>query len=159
MRRRQFISQGIISAGILMATPAFVQPVRRSVRGAVVIGVNKAGELPALSAAALGAKSVAAWLAAEGFETKLFTDERGQVRANQLFEAIAEFVDRGTLDQLVVYFSGHGFLNAFNEYWMLSNAPQNPNEAVSLTESVVLARESAISKRGIHFGCVPVNAR
>ena len=144
MRRRDFISGGIIAATSLISSPALVQPAPRSPKGAVIIGVNKAGQLPTLSAAVSGANAVAAWLQSEGFEVKLFSDERAPVRAAALFDAISEFVDRGTLEQLVVYFSGHGFLNGFNEYWMLSNAPQNPNEAVSLTESVYLARESAI---------------
>ncbi|UWU83191.1 caspase family protein [Bradyrhizobium yuanmingense] len=100
--------------------------------------------MPVLSAAASGAKAVSSWLSSEGFETKLYTDESGPVIAATIFDAISEFVGRGTLDQMIVYFSGHGFLNSFNEYWMLSQAPHNPNEAVSLTESFVLARESAI---------------
>jgi hypothetical protein len=53
-------------------------------------------------------------------------------------------VSRGNLEQFVVYFAGHGFVNSYSEHWMLSQAPDNPNEAVSLVESVALARQSAI---------------
>ena len=79
-------------------------------------------------------------LRSEGFEVKLLVDSSGPVRASDVFDAISELVGRGTLDQLVIYFSGHGFLNAFSEVWMLSNAPQNPNEAISLAECIILAR-------------------
>src|SRR5262249_45962568 len=48
-------------------------------------------------------------------------------------------------DQLLIYFSGHGFLNGYTEYWLLSGAPSDVNEAISLGESVELARESGIS--------------
>ena len=143
MRRRDLLAGGVALAGTLAARSVLAQT-QAPVRAAVVIGVNKAGTLPVLSAAASGARTIADWLNNEGFEVRLFADDTGPVRASDLFDAISGLVDRGTLDQLVVYFSGHGYLNAFSEYWMLSNAPQNPNEAVSLVESVVLAKESEI---------------
>jgi hypothetical protein len=142
MRRRDLIAMTAAMAGTAIARPLVAQP--SLVRAAVVIGVNKAGNLPVLNAAASGAKQVGDWLDKEGFSVKRFTDDQGPVKASDLFDAISALVDKGTLDQLVVYFSGHGFLNAYTEYWMLSNAPQNPNEAVSVTESVTLAKESAI---------------
>ncbi|TWA91076.1 caspase family protein [Bradyrhizobium stylosanthis] len=141
MRRRDFLIGGAAATSWLLSSGALAN---RGKCAAVVIGVNKAGNLPKLSAAVSGARSVADWLKGAGFEVKLFVDESSPVKAAALFEAIDELVQRGTLDQLVVYFSGHGFLNAYAEYWMLSNAPQNPNEAVSLTESVVLAKETGI---------------
>ena len=131
-------------AGTFASRTVLGQPPRPKVRAAVVIGVDKAGNLPVLRGAASGAQMVASWLAAEGFEVTLFVDDGKPVRADQIFEAVAELVGRGTLEQLVVYFSGHGFLNGYSEHWMLSRAPDNPNEAVSLVESVVLAKESAI---------------
>jgi Caspase domain len=67
------------------------------------------------------------------------------VLASDVFDAISEFVRRGTLDQLVVYFSGHGFLSSpSTEFWLLSNAPDNPNEAVSLIESAIRAKTCGI---------------
>jgi hypothetical protein len=144
VRRRDLFALAGTLVGTLAARSILAQPRLANARAAVVIGVNKAGGLPTLSAAASGARTVANWLRSEGFEVKLFVDDKGPVKANHLFEAIAELVDRGTLDQLIVYFSGHGFLNAYSEYWLLSGAPQNPNEAVSLNESVILAKETAI---------------
>ena len=43
-------------------------------RGAVVVGVNKTGGLPPLTASAAGAKAFGEWLEAEGFEVKVITD-------------------------------------------------------------------------------------
>jgi len=141
MRRRDFIAGGLAFSGSLMMRRAAAQ---QPVRGAVVIGVDKAGNLPKLNGATAGAQAVTEWLRSEGFEVKLFVDSNGPVKADDLFDAVSEFVGRGTLDQLVLYFSGHGFLNASNEVWMLSGAPLNPNQAIVLNECVLRARESAI---------------
>jgi Caspase domain len=142
MRRRDFLILGASLAGTLAARPGFTQP--NLVRAAVVIGVDKAGNLPALSAAASGARTVAGWLASEGFEVKQFIDDSDPVRVTPIVDAVEELVNRGTLDQLVVYFSGHGFLYAYSEHWMLSRAPDNPNEAISLSESWYQAKQSGI---------------
>ncbi len=113
-------------------------------KAAIVIGVNKTGDLPVLSAAASGASKVAGWLAREGFHVEKFLDTRRPVAAGDIFAAVAKLVDQGTLEQLVIYFSGHGFLSSASEHWMLSGAPGNPNEAISLAESALLSRECGI---------------
>lgn len=144
MRRRDFLAMAVTTAGLLAVRPVLAKSGGQKQRAAVVIGVNKAGQLPVLNAAVSGARTVANWLEAEGFEVKLLVDDGKPVRVSEIFDVIEEFVGRGTLDQLVVYFSGHGFLSGYSEHWLLSKAPDNPNEAVSLRESVDLARESAI---------------
>ena len=114
-------------------------------RAAVVIGVDRAGDLRPLRAAAGGARKVAAWLRREGFDPVVeLVDDPGPVTVAQVFAAVRPLVDRGTVKQLVIYFAGHGFINGYSEHWMLSAAPDNPNEAVSLIESVALARQSGI---------------
>jgi hypothetical protein len=60
-----------------------------------------------------------------------------------LVDAIKVFVDRG-LDQLVIYFAGHGFISSTSEFWLLSEGPDDGNEAISLKESKDLARRSGI---------------
>jgi hypothetical protein len=50
----------------------------------------------------------------------------------------------GTIDQLFIYFAGHGVNLRFSEYWLLSEAPEDPNEAVNLRSSIELARYSGI---------------
>lgn len=113
-------------------------------RAAVVIGVNKSGGLPVLNAAVSGAEAVATWLGKEKFNVSLLTDEINPVRAHHIFDAVNSFVQLNTLEQLIIYFSGHGYLNGFNELWLLSGAPGNPNEAVKLRECVDSAFQSGI---------------
>lgn len=114
------------------------------VKAAIVIGVNHTGSLPRLRAGVSGAQQFGAWLAGEGFDVHLFVDEQRPVTLASIAEEIIALVGQGTVEQLVVYFSGHGFLHNYSEYWLLSGAPRNPNEAISVRESVDLARESGI---------------
>src|SRR6266699_6663626 len=146
MKRRDFLAAGAFTlAGSLAPNSLRVRGKRPSVRAAVVIGVDKAGNLPRLSAAASGARSVASWLRGEGFDVNLLIDDHGPVTANQVFNAIAAVARRGTTEQLVVYFSGHGFNSAYSEFWMLSESPDNPNEAINVGENLTLARQSGIA--------------
>lgn len=148
MRRRDFLTMTAMTAAGVATRDArlFGQPPGRA---AVVIGVNKVGTLPRLGGAASDAIKLAAWLRAEGFETRVLVDEDpargpGIVRANDVYDAVASLAEPGTLTQLVIYFSGHGFVKNNSEFWMLSNAPDNPNEAISLMESHYLAARSGI---------------
>ncbi|MBW8808047.1 MAG: hypothetical protein JF591_04290, partial [Lysobacter sp.] len=51
--------------------------------------------------------------------------------------------DRDTIEQLIVYFSGHGVVNNRQEYWLLSDAPVNAAAAVNIEGNVSLARAGA----------------
>jgi Caspase domain len=144
MKRREFLRLSAAAAGTLAAPSVLSRAQAATTRAAVVIGVKKAGNLPILTAAADGARSFATWLQSEGFEVKLFVDDAKPVRVGDIIDAIFELVERATLEQLVVYFSGHGFLNSWSEHWLLSKAPHNPNEAISLVESHRLAKQSGI---------------
>lgn len=144
MNRRDFLLGGMFTAAAI-AAPGFAVAQNRSQRGAVVIGVNKVGNLPILNAARSGATQVADWLNGERFDVKLFVDDTGPVEPHRIFEAIKNFVDRGTLDQLVVYFAGHGCITGTtSELWLLSDAPDNPNAAVVLNECYSFAQTSGI---------------
>jgi hypothetical protein len=140
MTRRQFIAASL-AAAVASGRRASGQP---SNRAAVVIGVDQTGTLPKLNAAASGAASVGDWLRREGFEVVPFVDSSGPVKAEPIFEAVSRLVDRGTLEQLVVYFSGHGTIVSSDELWLLSEAPVNANQAIKLRECVELSRETAI---------------
>lgn len=114
-------------------------------RGGVIIGVNKyeAGHLPQLQAAVEGARRVAEWAQSNGFEVKLMTDDRGPITLRAVKDALIEFVQRRgdqRLDQLLLYFAGHGINKAYSEHWLLSEAPVDPNEAISLRSSMDVAR-------------------
>src|SRR5215469_13700896 len=101
---------GAAIPGTLVARSVIAQP-SPGPRAAVVIGINKTGNLPVLSAAASGAREVARWLQGEGFEVNQFIDDDGKpIELAPIFKAVKDLVDRGTLEQLVVYFSGHGFM-------------------------------------------------
>lgn len=113
-------------------------------RAAVVVGVNTTGELTPLKSAAAGADAVAAWLKLEGFDVVKLTDAAKPVTASAVRRAVTKFVKAGTYEQLVLYFSGHGYWKNNAELWLLSDAPGNADEAVSFVETVELARDSGI---------------
>jgi Caspase domain len=115
-------------------------------RAAICIGVNRVGTLPPLQAAVKGALAFEAWAKAQGCDTTLLVDD-GELKISvaQIFDAIEQRVDARTYGQLIVYFSGHGILQAPGvEFWLLSRAPDNANEAVNLIRSIESARNSGI---------------
>ena len=115
-------------------------------RAAVLIGVDKTGSLPKLHDAASGARKMAQWAQQQGFDSiEVITDEGTEpVIARDIKKAIKAIVEAGTIEQLVVYFAGHGVNNAYSEYWLLSEAPGDPQEAVNLQGSETLARYAGI---------------
>jgi hypothetical protein len=148
MRRRDFIAGGLATAGGLAAPHLRAQPdlPQYVKRAAVVIGVDKAGQLPPLNAAASGANDVAQWLTRERFDyIKPFVDAAGPVRLNDILDVISALVQRDSIQQLVIYFAGHGLLrDGADEVWLLSLAPDYASEAIALTESARFARETTI---------------
>jgi hypothetical protein len=115
-------------------------------RAALVIGVDRVGDLPPLRAAAAGAERVAAWLREEGYEVRCLTDrDGGEVRREQVSDALFELITvPPRYGMLVVYFSGHGAWQARSDIWLLSRAPARPDEAINLTAAMDLARASGI---------------
>lgn len=113
-------------------------------RAAVVIGVNRTGQLDPLESAVATADGVADWLRGEGFKVVKLTDATKPVTAEAVRKAVTKFVDAQVYQQLVLYFSGHGFWKNDGEFWLLSGAPRLGNEAVNFVESVDLARLSGI---------------
>lgn len=112
---------------------------------AVIIGVNKTGGLPILSAATSGAKEFATWAKTQNYETVLFTDDESEVTIHEIKKAVRFYVDKGVYHTMIVYFAGHGFLRSpAEEMWLLSGAPDDPNEAVNLGLSRHLARRCGI---------------
>ncbi|RZK98010.1 MAG: hypothetical protein EOO89_32620, partial [Pedobacter sp.] len=65
---------------------------------AVIIGVNKTGGMPILSAAISGAKNFANWAKSQNYETVLFTDDQGDVTIHEIKKAVRFFVDKGVYD-------------------------------------------------------------
>jgi hypothetical protein len=115
-------------------------------RIAIVIGVNKPRAPAPLQGAVNDAKAFAKWIAKpeQGFEVATFTDDAGPVAFASIFNEVERVVTQATYSQVVIYFAGHGFQNGGSEVWLLSGAPNNANEAISVEASVMAARESGL---------------
>lgn len=116
-------------------------------RAAILIGVNKTGKLPQLHDAVSGARRMEAWALQQGMArdaVKLFTDDTGPLEVRDIKKAIRSLVDSASIGQLIVYFAGHGVNLHRGEYWLLSDAPVDTQEAVNVEGSVALARRAGI---------------
>jgi hypothetical protein len=116
-------------------------------RAAVLIGVDRSGGgLPELHDAAAGAQRMAQWAQEQGLDpVTVLTDERGgPVAVADIKRALKAITDPGTIDQLIVYFAGHGVNIGYAEYWLLSGAPDDPQEAVNVNGSVALAQQGSV---------------
>lgn len=118
-------------------------------RAAVLIGVNHTGGgLPVLRDAAKSARRMAGWARAQGFkddDVVVITDEDGgSVSVGMISNAIRRFNELGSIEQLIVFFAGHG-INLFrSERWLLTDAPGDSNAAVNVSGSADLARWGGI---------------
>jgi hypothetical protein len=114
------------------------------IRAGVFIGVDQTGGLQRLNDAASGAQRMHAWAVQQGMrddtQAKLITDAAGKVTPDQIFDAIDSITKGAGVDQLILYFAGHGVNISRNEHWLLSDAPGKPGAAVDVTESVEFAR-------------------
>lgn len=117
------------------------------IRAAVLIGVNTTGGLPSLADAVNGAKAMAAWAREQGIDQDnvvLVTDEDGPVTAQRIKEPIRRLLNVDGLDQLLVYFAGHGINKGNREYWLLSDAPTDSQAAVNVASSVEFAQHGVV---------------
>jgi hypothetical protein len=146
-RRDLLVGFGAVVARPFVARGQSMHPLPGR-RAAVVIGVDKATDLQPLKAAASGARLMEKWFRDHGFTVETLIDDSGPVRAFAVQSAIEKLIKPGALDQLVIYFAGHGFLNARSEVWLLSGAPVNSSEAINVEASVYDARESGITNVG-----------
>lgn len=117
-------------------------------RTVVLIGVGRAGSLPELQAVRSALDAMKQWADSQDIPREhvhLLSDQGGgRVTASDIFGCIQKVCKLGTIEQLLVYFAGHGINKAYGEYWLLSDAPDNPNEAVNVAGSIVLARRCGI---------------
>ncbi|MFG2988274.1 caspase family protein [Streptomyces sp. NPDC048257] len=117
-------------------------------RAVVLIGVSRSGGLPALQAVAKGLDAMHMWVKRQSIPTErcqVLSDEDGiPVHESDVFDAVKRYVELHTIEQLIIYFSGHGVNNNGSEYWLLSDAPGNPNEAVNVARSMRLAERCGI---------------
>lgn len=116
-------------------------------RAAILIGVSKTGNLQRLQAVTTGVRAMEKWTLAQGMDRELvtvITDEAGPVEPRQIKQAVKALVDSTTVEQLIIYFAGHGVNIRYGEYWLLSDAPDDTQAAVNVEGSVVLARQCGI---------------
>lgn len=119
-------------------------------RGAILIGVSKAGSLDRLQAVESGISAMRLWAQnqrSHGMNldyVKVITDAEGPVTASNVKRVVRDLVNLKVLDQLVVYFAGHGVNIGYSEYWLLSGAPEDTGEAINVDGSLVLARQCRI---------------
>lgn len=116
-------------------------------RAVVLIGVQQANKLPQLQAVWEGVAGMKEWALSQGVEWDLIvkiTDEDGDVFPRRIKKPIKKLVDRNDLEQIIVYFSGHGVIKGFNEFWMLTDGLEDSNASVNVTLSVELARRLSI---------------
>ena len=156
---RQFqTARGLLANGIvgeatwkeIDAAPLPPRPAssRGGGRAVIAIGVDRVETLPTLRASASGARRFARW-SLENQEIPservwLFTDEERRVGVTEIYDAIAACIQSGDLDQLIVYFAGHGAYIAQQDLWLLSDALLDLNAVISVEQNVQLARYSGI---------------
>lgn len=115
-------------------------------RAAVVIGIDRTGGMTPLNAAALCAQRVETWLKGEGYDVICLTDKSGDVSLEMVKDALKSFVTvPASYDQLLVYFTGHGQYHTYSDFWLLSDAPGDPDEAINLEKAMHLARRCGIA--------------
>ena len=119
-------------------------------RAGIFIGVDRTGTLDTLKDAAAGAARMRDWAVRSGgipeANARLITDaDNGKVTPEQIFDEVDSFISRGPgVDQLILYFAGHGVNINRSEHWLLSDAPRRTSAAVNVRGSVELARYCGI---------------
>jgi len=117
-------------------------------RAIVLIGVQRTGGLPLLPAVGDSIGALRKWAAGQGIpgeKIAVVSDLDGRpVGAEAVFDAVYKLAQSPTLQQLLIYFCGHGIVNNRNEFWLLSAAPSNPNAAVNVVKSAELAATGTI---------------
>src|SRR6516164_2425206 len=105
------------------------------VRAGIFIGVDETRNLDKLHDAANGAERMHAWALSQGMVDKtqavLITDKAGEkVTVDRVYDAISHIVSGAGVDQLIVYFAGHGISVNMSEHWLLSEAPVKRSAAI-----------------------------
>jgi hypothetical protein len=96
-------------------------------KAAFAIGVSDAPPLPYLGGAVNGARTFAEWATAQGYDTRLVTDESERVTVARVREALEGLFAAGAPDihRLLIYFAGHGIIREVEEgLWLLSDWSQ-----------------------------------
>jgi hypothetical protein len=113
-------------------------------RAVISIGIRKTGGLPELQAAHTSAQAFAEWAKKDqkipASRVKLITDAKGRIGRERIYDEVEKITALGYVEQLIVYFSGHGINSGLYEQWLLSRAPEEPGAAINVRGSEMLAR-------------------
>lgn len=104
----------------------------------VLVGVARTGgRFPELRAVPGAVAAVRDWAVAQGVPDDLlltYTDaDGGPVDAGAVLAGVRGLLDRGDVEQLVLYFSGHGINTGSSEFWLLPGAPEDGGQAVNVS--------------------------
>ena len=111
---------------------------------AVVIGVGRVKGLDFLPGVASGVSGFAEWARTQRFDVVEHSDVDGDsVDAGSIAQTIRDRLGVGDLEQLFVYFAGHG-IGTGGETWLLSDAGQDSNAGINVTLSQTNARQCGV---------------
>lgn len=116
------------------------------IRAGVFIGVDRTGQLHELNDAAAGARRMHGWALQQGLDPAralLITDENEPVDAYRVIKALEGFYKGAGVDQVLLYFAGHGVNIGKSEYWLLSGAPRDSLSVINVRGSVDQAEYGA----------------
>jgi hypothetical protein len=116
-------------------------------RAAVLIGVRKAHDLPELQAVYQGVDGMEEWALSQGIpreRIRRITDETGRVTPQMIKDIVEELLKKGDVEQLIVYFAGHGVNIGYGEYWLLTEAILDSDAAVNVKSSEERARSGTV---------------
>lgn len=119
-------------------------------RAGIFIGVDRIkGGYECLNSAADNAKAMRDWAVQQGMvkdaQAKLLTDADGTtVELGHVTKAVREIVQGPGVDQLIIYFAGHGLIRNMSEVWLLSEAPESADQAIDLLASSHQSRRTGI---------------
>jgi hypothetical protein len=111
---------------------------------AILIGINEVPNMDYLFTPSAYAIQMKNWALDQGYGVSLFVDDPDGEISNScsrvdILRKISEVTSDG-LDQLLIYFSGHGIeRSAGNDIWLLPGYIDDPNESVDLAFNKALA--------------------
>jgi hypothetical protein len=115
-------------------------------RAAILIGIENIAGMTPLPGAVTGALDMAAWATNQGWDSvRVFSDAGGQpVSYQTVFQHIDSLLRPRSLQQLLLYFAGHGQCWAVDaDFWILTGT-RVPGDVVNVANTVTLARQSGV---------------
>lgn len=115
-------------------------------RAAVLIGIGNIAGMTPLPGAVSGALDMAKWATNQGWDSvQVFSDSEGQpVSYPSVFQHIDSLLRPRSLQQLLLYFAGHGQCWAVDaDFWILSGT-RVPGDVVNVANTIALARQSGV---------------